>query len=537
MKGLRTIASRATYRRRKDYYVPADTLPFLTSDPSVAATLVTHPATNESGLFAFVGDTVTATPGVWDDPDGTPTVTGQWVDADNTPVAAADAVNLVIPAASPGDIFVWRETAVQAGKTAIHFHPQAVVVVEPVVLPTINSYAPITGGNSPGDTLTKPAFTWNPASGLTIAGQWVKNGTPTGVTASTYNSTADGDEIIWRETATNEAEQSATWDSVVFLVTDTATALAAIMADEIDALIDGKTGGDTQDLYPSHDSTLSYAVNHANLNFVKNDDFFAPDLYRQLSGVAMWKSEYGQYLAYTAITPRHVIGCAHGSMTWADLWFVREDGVMHQNRVQWVAHDGSSSKPNSTTRVLPQQADLQVGRLTADLPDWVTKYPVIAMSAQFEQRLYAAGNPPTLYVSQGDATPVRFPNAPDIWTLHGPKLCVAAMNHYELAGAQRLLFKRYPLVNGDSGHPEFILANGHLHLLRTFTGAGGSGPNIGTYKDYVNSLIARVDAAAGSATGYTLNIASVPGAEPEPLLTADSSMIELSGGYHLTRTI
>jgi hypothetical protein len=165
------------------------------------------------------------------------------------------------------------------------------------------------------------------------------------------------------------------------------------------------------------------------------------------------------------------------------------------------------------------------------------KYPVIEMTSDFEQRLYQAGNPPTLYVSQGDAVPVRFPNEPSVWTLHGPKLCVAAMRHYELAGAQRLLFKRYPLKSGDSGCPEFILANGTLHLFRTFTYSNGSGASIGQYKDYVNSLIARVDAAAGSATGYTLNTASNPALEKESLLTADSSMIELSGGFHLTRTI
>lgn len=60
----------------------------------------------------------------------------------------------------------------------------------------------ITGATSPGATLTSANGT---ASGSTsIAGEWIKNGAPTGVTASTYSNTVLGDVVVWRATASGD---------------------------------------------------------------------------------------------------------------------------------------------------------------------------------------------------------------------------------------------------------------------------------------------------------------------------------------------
>ena len=193
-------------------------MPTLVTPPSIAATLYIDPADGFPGHFAFVGDTVTATPGTWYDPDGTPTVTGQWVDVNDAPVAAENAAALVIPASAPGTLYGWKETVTEGGNTAIRYHNELVVVVGIPAAPVISSAGTISGFESPGATLTKPTNAWYPASGLTIAGEWIKNGAPTGVIISTYADTLSGDSIVWRETATDGFDQSGIHNSAALVV-------------------------------------------------------------------------------------------------------------------------------------------------------------------------------------------------------------------------------------------------------------------------------------------------------------------------------
>ena len=537
MIGVRTISSRATYRKRKAFVVVEDTPPTLSSVPAIAATLTTNPATSESGLFALVGNTVTASYGTWDDPDGAVTVVGQWVDADNNPVAAEDEVELVIPASSPGDFFVWREVATQGGVSVTYFHTEIVTVVAAPDVPYQDIRYTIQGDYTPGETLTAAYGEWiTQALPLTITGEWYKNGVATGVTTLTYSDTISGDYLVFHETATDALNQSASTLDIAgygdyrFYVGDAPELIGPQTLSEAEALFVGKTPGDDQDLWLNYNANVAatgaYLADGPPLE--RNPDFFAPELVRQLTGVYAWKGVWGQFMSWTAITPRHVLACAHGSMGRTPVWFVSPDGEVHKNQVIRQANDyglwNGVIKP-SDVPTQECESDIMIGLLETELPEWVWKLPIMEMDGSAYARLTTSGPFAAFYVSQGDGTAARFPTTPALWTPRGQKFCLAYSSGLNPSYSG---FTRGVAI-GDSGHPIFFLYRGYLHLV------GNWGGQIVNRVDYINNLIGRVDTSYNINTGYTVNKSSSIWAETQGALTADGSVIELGDGSILTR--
>lgn len=206
--------------------------------------------------------------------------------------------------------------------------------------------------------------------------------------------------------------------------------------------------------------------------------FWAPhdrnlfDDYQQ-SGPSVWSSNWANSAfdlsgvawdvatAGTAITRCHVVFAAHFQRnSFQSIRFHRKNGQRFRTEV---------------TRIRKLEGvDIGVGRLDPCLPsDW-TIYPVLTL--------------PTLEPGQSDP---RFRGLPILATHHGRYVSLWETSGFAGAGWFMTRSPRYPemyrdAITGDSGHPLFVVDDGELVLVMTFSTNGG-GP--GYTSAHVDSLL------------------------------------------------
>lgn len=369
-------------------------------------------------------------------------------------------------------------------------------------IPYLVSKPPITGSQAPGAVLTRPTYVWEGAD--TIVGNWYNNSYPTDAFGATYADTEDGDIVEYREFATNEFGNSLVLSWPQFLVSS-AIANAAYASVFITDLITGKSPSD-RSMWTNADPPWSGSP-----TLVTNPDFFAPSLRPQLTGTPQlvgggWLGSYG----LQAISPRHGISCAHnGPQPGLPVTFVNVDGTAFTTTItKWICDDPSQvSRCSDTQQTL--EADFSVYLFADELPEWAYIAPVLAMTTE-QYADFAASNPPTLVISQGNSTSAVFPYNPGSWTPHGRMLYVSGTNPGVVRNALEEPFTRRPKVVGDSGTPEFLVKDGNLCLFRTMTSSDGSGPFVHEHIDYINSMMTRADVAEGISTGHQLTVLGLP---------------------------
>jgi hypothetical protein len=192
---MRFLSSAGIRKRRVD-----DSLPFVVTPATVTGQLNSNPNFGYANTYASAvrGMTLVATPAVWDDADGTPAVRGFWVNSSSKAQVAGDNVHtFVVPEdAELFTGFLWAEVATQGGSSVTRYFQPVIRVIDPPAVPFSNGViSPILGSPDVGATLTKAVFSWWSPLPFTRSGQWVKNGTLTGVTSDTYSDTAEGDII------------------------------------------------------------------------------------------------------------------------------------------------------------------------------------------------------------------------------------------------------------------------------------------------------------------------------------------------------
>ncbi len=255
-------------------------------------------------------------------------------------------------------------------------------------------------------------------------------------------------------------------------------------------------------------------------SFVPNTNFWAPDLRQQLTGVHVLRPAWDQSGALTMVTPRHALTCAHrGPETGETITYVSADGsqifrttiISHirdlhdeNNAALWL----SSSDTPSITR--PGIHDSMICMFADPAPEWLHIMPVLALT-NYEMAALKELQPPLVIVSQGNSSPEAFPNNPNSWTPHGRRLCVTNLaGNFVHSDPSDIPFSR-DLVVGDSGTPAFALIDDTLYFFKTISDSGGGGAEVchvydgASTADYIDTLIARADAAAGVSTGYKLN--------------------------------
>lgn len=281
--------------------------------------------------------------------------------------------------------------------------------------------------------------------------------------------------------------------------------LAAAMSREVDRRLAGKR--QEQSLHLFTNTTAKWTTDV----FVPNENLWCEDLRPQLTGISMFAGPWTQSYCLTAITRRHAVSCGHngpgmeGGNPSHPVRYVNTDGKVFETRIlKWI-----NDYPNADVKARcsgPQQrftADLSLYLLADELPEWVHIAPIITLSAKQRVALDAA-NPPYVAVSQGNWT--AGPAASN--TPHNRKIYVKNRMLATETG-QRLAFYHPPRV-GDSGCPDFVLANGILYFNRVITDSGGGGVFVGDHIPLLNSFIARADALQGIATGYQIAPTRMP---------------------------
>lgn len=243
--------------------------------------------------------------------------------------------------------------------------------------------------------------------------------------------------------------------------------LARFASDTVFASVDGVTAStDTRLLF---DGSL------------RNDDLFIADYAQALTAVAQTSSTYGSHIGMTAITPRHVAGCAHA---------IHPDG----GTLTWWEADGTPVTRTilasySVPPVAGISTDLQVYVINSDLPAGITPMPVPPPDFTDYVRNYPLGVP-LLFVDRDNLANTAISRRLDA---NFVSISTPA------TGSELLPFYTRP-ESGTSGKPILkpYSASG-LMWLGHFTAPGG-GPSYHA-RDW-SAIITAVDALAGISTEY-----------------------------------
>lgn len=381
----------------------------------------------------------------------------------------------------------------------------------------------ITGSNAAGATLTRPALVWtNPhGSEMTVVGTWWKNGEATDEHGATYNDTADGDLIEYREIATNGigASTPPTWPK--FAVSDAVAAYQADMHDEMSPLISGKAG--------AADMVVFSALNHVTPTYTRNASLWAASLVSQLTGCAAWKNRAVESYGGVLITPRHVLYCNHAHPHAEGTWiypspqqivrFVKADGTA-VSAVQICQTDYNSAKPGyiNPAAYSPANLDLCVALLDRDLTlDGINVFPIPLVRSVEE---YIAMNPtgaPKMAASQGSGRSTStVPPTPisDYPQYNKSMIYVRTVGGFQADAPYGDL--DYAVWDGDSGTPAFLLHRGVMYLEGIIVTSGWGRVPVPLHVARINQMIAAADAGAVALgrlvapTGLTVTATELP---------------------------
>lgn len=236
-----------------------------------------------------------------------------------------------------------------------------------------------------------------------------------------------------------------------------------------------------------------------------------------------WRARYGG----VAITPQHVLYCAHAYTHAAGTWSINPS-ITAPTRIRFIdgegntidrvqLHQASAYDSNAATENGANADDLCVAVLDSPLPStifipkvchdgtWMAEYDMIALSQEFQ---------PQSGATKTDTT-CPWGNYPDKnrQMVHVTR-ALGQINRYQFPGqpAPQMPDYTYAVWGGDSGTPAFIMLNDELTVVGLIGATGSASYPMGTFTfaDRLNALIALADAYAVSMgrltepTGYTV---------------------------------
>ena len=279
--------------------------------------------------------------------------------------------------------------------------------------------------------------------------------------------------------------------------------LAENMALEVDRRLAGKSPEESRHLFSNTSAAWAEDV------FVPNKKLWCDDLRPQLTGISMLAGPWRQSYCLTPITRRHAVSCGHNGPGMEGgghlVRYVNTDGKVFETHIaKWINdYPAADVAGRCSGAQKPFVTDLSLYLLADELPEWVCIAPIITLTKEQRAAMEAA-NPPFVAVSQGN-----WPAGPPVSnTSHNRKVYVKNQKFGTETG-QRLAFLHRPQI-GDSGTPDFVLANGRLYFNRVITSGNGDGVFVGDYIPLLNSFIARADALQGITTGCRVSASSFP---------------------------
>lgn len=273
------------------------------------------------------------------------------------------------------------------------------------------------------------------------------------------------------------------------------------------ALIDGKT--------PSDETLLNYSTRTGDYNsstVVRNASSFAAGI--DLSGMSVWRSESANngYWPCAAVGPRHTICANHTRLA---------NGVPYG--YGWYTPAGEYIQANVVSRQQIGTTDILVEYLDRDLPASIKRFKVLPsnyrsyLPSSTSYRLptlskrQAAGvlGSPTISTARYDALRVLSCWFAD--STSGNVVHLARVPQYnQLDASVPWAAWEWPLHTGDSSGPSWFVINGEAVLLGHYYNVEGS-PHIGDYLTEIDAAMVALATAAGDATPYALQRASLAG--------------------------
>ncbi len=219
----------------------------------------------------------------------------------------------------------------------------------------------------------------------------------------------------------------------------------------------------------------------ATTNFVPNPNFwlkFAPE--RTAMVVAQGTPPIG-IIGGSAVTPRHVINCAHAPYSAGlNLFFVGSDGVVVSRSVVASVYLGSN--------------DVQCALLSADLPATVTPFKVLPADFRNQLPSAAIGH---LQLVGGNQFQQMVPKAAAISQTSVTALSDPAWGAWNAS-----------IIAGDSGHPIAALIQTNLVLVSHWWWSGG-GPSYADSFNAINAKLHYLSTNNGLASDYQLTPVSL----------------------------
>lgn len=242
--------------------------------------------------------------------------------------------------------------------------------------------------------------------------------------------------------------------------------LAKSASDEVDSRIAGKDAS-AKLIFTTQD--------HGTPTYVRNAGCWAADI--DLTSISPWNSTGGNQRAGTLISPRHVIFCEHLDFhpsAGATIRFVAQDNTVVTRTITALA---------TPDNYVPYYPDITIGVLDSDVPESISFAKVLP--SDYADYLPSVGlfmpgmsYIPALALDQEEKALITE------WIQSNTSNSFASS-----AEPQRLLFFE-SITIGDSGNPAFLIIDGELVLLNTWTfGGGGGGTSVMANLSTINSLM------------------------------------------------
>lgn len=260
-------------------------------------------------------------------------------------------------------------------------------------------------------------------------------------------------------TVTASSSLSATVDSFLGWI---ANSLALHCEQQIDSRLSGD-----MTVYSSQDSINGNT-------FIRNNNCWVNDI--DLTCVSPWNSTGRTTMGGTLISRRHVLFCEHLNFRpeiGATIKFVTSDNVVVSrtiaNRLTHPAY-------------VPYYPDICIGVLDSDVPESISFAKVLPANwKSYLPSLSTSSTIPTLRFNQQEKASVAD------W--RGGLLPVGSFQLQYPSSIPRQAYYENIII-GDSGNPIFIIINGHLVVLGTFTSGGaGGGTLISEHIDAINTMM------------------------------------------------
>ena len=260
---------------------------------------------------------------------------------------------------------------------------------------------------------------------------------------------------------------SSTVDTFLGWVTNS---LALHCEQQIDSRLSGEMA-----VYSSQDSINGNT-------FVRNSNCWVNDI--DLTCISPWNSTGRNQMAGTLISPRHVLFCEH-------LDFRPEIGAT----IKFVTSDNTIISRTIINRLthplyMPYYPDICIGLLDSDVPTSVSFAKILPVNwRSYLPSLSIYSTIPVLRLNQHERASVADWRGSfgfsGIFSFQYPS-SVLRQAYYE------------NIIIGDSGNPAFIIINGSLVVIGTFTSGGaGGGTLISEHIAAINTMMTALDPAGG----------------------------------------